>query len=44
MMYSKTFWAKLPMRLVTNAIECPIKMALLMGMGQLPGRLPKTIW
>lgn len=44
MMYSKTFWAKLPMRLVTNAIECPIKMALLMGMGQLLKRLPKTIW
>lgn len=43
-LYSKTFWAKLPMRLITNAIECPIKMALLMGMGQLLKRLPRTIW
>ena len=42
MLYSKTFWAKLPLRLLTNVIECPIKIALLMGMSQLLERFPKS--
>ncbi len=42
MMYSKTFWAKLPLRLLTNVIECPIKIALLMGMTKLLDRFPKS--
>lgn len=42
MLYSKTFWAKLPLRLLTNAIECPIKIALLMGMSKLLERFPKS--
>ena len=42
MMYSKSFWAKLPIRLLTNAIECPVKIALLMGMNQLLERFPKS--
>lgn len=42
MMYSKSFWAKLPMRLITNLIECPIKIALLMGMRTLLTRIPKA--
>ena len=42
MLYSKSFWAKLPLRLVTNAIEAPIKIALLMGMNGLIGRFPKS--
>lgn len=41
MMYSKTFWAKLPLRLLTNAVECPIKMLLLMGMTKALARIPK---
>ena len=41
-LYSKTFWAKLPLRLLTNAIECPIKIALLMGMTKLLDRFPKS--
>lgn len=40
-MYSKTFWAKLPLRLITNLIECPIKIALLMGMQRIMARIPK---
>ena len=42
MLYSKTFWAKLPLRLLTNVIECPIKVALLMGMSKLLERFPKS--
>lgn len=42
MMYSKTFWAKLPMRLLTNVIECPVKIALLMGMNKLLARIPAS--
>jgi len=42
MMYAKTFWAKLPMRLVTNAIEIPVKTILLMGMTNLMTRMPKS--
>ena len=42
MLYSKTFWAKLPLRLLTNVIECPIKIALLMGMSKLLERFPKS--
>ena len=42
MLYSKTFWAKLPLRLLTNVIECPIKIALLMGMTKLLDRFPKS--
>ena len=42
MLYSKTFWAKLPLRLLTNVIECPIKIALLMGMTKLLERFPKS--
>ncbi len=39
-LYSKTFWAKLPMRLLTNLAECPVKMVLLMGMNKLLARIP----
>lgn len=42
MMYSKTFWAKLPMRLLTNAVECPVKVLLLMGMSRLMERIPAS--
>ena len=42
MLYSKTFWVKLPLRLLTNAIEAPIKIALLMGMNGLLSRFPKS--
>ena len=42
MMYSKSFWAKLPMRLLTNAIEAPVKIALLMGMGKTIARIPAS--
>ena len=42
MLYSKTFWAKLPIRLVTNAIEAPVKIALLLGMSKLLERFPKS--
>ena len=41
-MYPKTFWVKLPIRLLTNALECPIKIALLMGMSKLLDRFPKS--
>lgn len=41
-MYSKTFWVKLPLRVLTNVIECPVKMALLMGMTKLMERFPKS--
>lgn len=42
MMYAKTFWVKLPMRLVTNVIEFPLKTLLLMGMTRLVRRIPKS--
>lgn len=41
-MYSKTFWVKLPLRVLTNVVECPVKMALLMGMTKLMERFPKS--
>lgn len=41
-LYSKTFWVKLPMRLVTNLVECPVKIALLMGMNKLLRRIPSA--
>ncbi len=41
MMYRNTFWANLPLRLITNAIEAPIKTMLLMGMGGILSRIPK---
>lgn len=40
MLYSKSFWAKLPMRLLTNLAECPVKIVLLMGMDKLLRRIP----
>ncbi len=43
-MYSKTFWAKLPMRLLTNIIEMPIKIMLLMGLNKLLARFPKNFF
>ena len=42
MMYRKTFWANLPMRLVTNAIECPLKILLLSGMTRMLDRMPPS--
>ena len=42
MMYRKTFWANLPMRLVTNAIECPLKILLLSGMTRMLKRIPPS--
>ena len=42
MLYSKTFWAKFPLRLLTNVIECPIKILLLMGLTKLLDRFPKS--
>lgn len=42
MMYSKTFWANLPMRLITNAIECPLKILLLSGMTRVLERIPQS--
>ena len=43
-MYSKTFWAKLPMRLLTNVIECPLKILLLMGMSKIVVRVPNQLF
>lgn len=42
LLYSKTFWAKLPLRVLTNVIECPLKMMLLMLVGKGTGRIPKS--
>lgn len=42
MMYSKTFWAKLPLRLLTNLVELPLKVLLLVGMERLTARIPKS--
>ena len=42
LMYNKTFWAKLPLRLLTNVIECPVKILLLMGMTRLLERFPRN--
>lgn len=41
-LYGDTLWANLPLRLVTNAIECPIKIALTVGMSGLLKRFPKS--
>lgn len=41
-MYYKTFWAKLPLRLMTNVIEFPLKTLLLMGTTRLFERIPKS--
>lgn len=41
LMYRNTFWANLPMRLLTNAIECPIKMALLVFLARGMERFPQ---
>lgn len=43
-MYSSSFWVKLPLRLMTNALECPVKVMLLMGMTRLLSRIPKSQW
>lgn len=43
MMYSKTFWTNLPIRLLTNVIECPLKILLLMGTGRIIARVPKQL-
>jgi len=42
LMYSKSFWAKLPLRLLTNVLECPVKVLLLVGMTRMLKRVPKT--
>lgn len=42
MLYKNTFWARLPLRLLVNVIECPIKIALLVGMSNLLERFPKS--
>ena len=42
-MYPGSFWVKLPMRLIVNVIECPIKIALLVGVLQLMKRMPKDL-
>lgn len=42
MMYRKTFWANLPMRVITNLIEMPLKTLLLMGMTRLIARIPRN--
>ncbi|MBQ8619002.1 MAG: folate family ECF transporter S component [Clostridia bacterium] len=41
-LYGDTLWANLPMRLITNLIECPLKIALLVGMTRLLDRFPKS--
>ena len=41
-LYSKTFWAKLPLRLLTNALEAPLKILLLTGMTRLLNRIPHS--
>lgn len=41
MMYYKTFWVKLPLRIITNVIEMPVKTLLLMGTTRLISRIPK---
>lgn len=43
MQYSKSFWAKLPTRLLTNLAECPVKIVLLMGMDKLFSRIPANM-
>lgn len=43
LLYSKTFWAKLPLRVLTNAIECPLKMVLLLLMSRAVSRFPKSL-
>lgn len=41
-LYSKTFRAKLPLRLLTNALEAPLKILLLTGMTRLLNRIPQS--
>lgn len=41
--YSKSFWANLPTRLLTNLAECPVKILLLMGMNKLLSRIPANM-
>lgn len=41
-LYSKTFWAKLPLRLLTNVLEAPLKILLLTGMTRLLNRIPQS--
>ncbi len=41
-LYSKSFWAKLPMRLLTNVVECPLKILLLMAMKPVLARVSKS--
>lgn len=41
-LYSKTFWAKLPLRILTNVIEAPLKMLLLTCMTKLLNRIPQS--
>ena len=41
-LYSKTFWAKLPLRILTNVIEAPLKMLLLTYMTKLLNRIPQS--
>jgi len=44
MMYAKTFWANFPIRVLTNVIECPLKILLLMGMTKIVARVPKQLF
>lgn len=41
-LYSKTFWVKLPLRLLTNALEAPLKILLLKGMAHMLDRIPRA--
>ncbi len=41
-LYGDTLWALLPARLVTNAIECPVKILLLLGMSKVLARFPQS--
>ncbi len=43
LLYSKTFWAKLPVRVLTNVIECPLKVLLLLLLWRVTKRLPKSM-
>lgn len=42
LLYSKSFWAKLPLRLLTNVLECPVKILLLSGMTHMLERFPSS--
>lgn len=41
-LYGETLWVNLPLRLLTNAIECPVKIAMLVGMAKVLERFPKS--